>query len=147
MRIATIGFAGKSARQFFRLLQEAGIRRIVDVRLHNTSQLSGFAKRDDLAWFAGELYGMEYVHESGLAPTNELLREYRQKRINWKTYESRFLALMKERRIEFSLSKETMDNGCLLCSEDQPHHCHRRLVAEYLDSHWGGLAITHLGLR
>lgn len=147
MRIATIGFAGKSAQRFFELLREAGIRRIVDVRLHNASQLAGFAKRDDLAWFAKELCGVEYVHEPRLAPTKELLNDYRQNRINWDEYEVRFMDLMKQRRIESTVARETVDNGCLLCSEDQPHRCHRRLVAEYLDGHWGGLDVTHLGLR
>ena len=147
MRIATIGFAGKPAQRFFELLREAGITRIVDVRLHNASQLAGFAKRDDLAWFAKELCGVKYVHEPRLAPTKELLNDYRHKRISWDTYETRFIDLMRQRRIESTLPRETVENGCLLCSEDQPHRCHRRLVVEYLDEHWGGLEVTHLGLK
>ncbi len=145
MKILTIGFTRKSAQRFFELLRASGVERIVDVRLNNGSQLSGFAKRDDLAWFARELCGIDYVHEPVLAPTKELLSDYRQGRIGWDTYESRFIDLMKTRRIESVLSKEVVNNGCLLCSENQPHHCHRRLVAEYLREHWGEMEIRHLG--
>lgn len=147
MKVLTIGFTKKSAQQFFELLRDSGARRIVDVRLHNASQLAGFAKTADLAWFARELCGIDYVHAPSLAPTKELLSGYRQGHISWDTYETRFNALMTERRIETELSREDVRDGCLLCSEDKPHHCHRRLVAEYLDRHWGGLEVEHLGLN
>ncbi len=146
MKVTTIGFTKKSACRFFGLLRESGARRIVDVRLNNGSQLAGFAKRNDLAWFARELLGIDYVHVPGLAPTKDLLGDYRQGRIDWNTYETRFLDLMRERRIEATVPKEVVRDGCLLCSEDQPHHCHRRLVAEYLNERWGGLEIEHLGM-
>ena len=144
MRIATIGFTRKPARRFFELLREARVKRVLDVRLNNASQLSGFAKRDDLAWFLGELGGIDYVHLPSLAPTPELLGDYRKKRIDWDTYTARFLDLMRARRVEETLSRELLDAGCLLCSEHQPHHCHRRLVAEYLDDRWGGVRVDHL---
>ena len=147
MKVATIGFTKKSARRFFALLRESGVGRIVDVRLNNVSQLAGFAKKDDLAWFARELCGIDYVHLPDLAPTKDLLGDYRQGRIDWAAYEIRFLRLMRERRIEATVPKEVVRDGCLLCSEDQPHHCHRRLVAEYLNERWGGLEIEHLGAR
>ena len=144
MRIATIGFTRKPARRFFGLLREAGVKRVLDVRLNNASQLAGFAKRDDLAWFLGELGGIDYVHLPSLAPTPELLGDYRKRRIDWDTYAERYLDLMRARRVEEAISRELVDAGCLLCSEHQPHHCHRRLAAEYLDAHWGGLQVQHL---
>ncbi len=147
MKVSTIGFTRKSAQRFFELLRESGTRRIVDVRLRNGSQLAGFAKKGDLAWFARELCGIDYVHVPDLAPTNELLGAYRQGRISWDAYEERFVDLMKARRIESVLPGDVVDNACLLCSEDQPHHCHRRLVAEYLKEHWGDVEIEHLGLK
>ena len=146
MKVATIGFTKKSARRFFELLRDSGVKRIVDVRLNNASQLAGFAKKDDLAWFARELCGIDYVHFPSLAPTKDLLADYRQGRIGWGTYEPRFLDLMRKRRIEETVPREVVSDGCLLCSEDQPHNCHRRLVAEYLDRHWGGIEIEHLGM-
>lgn len=147
MRVSTIGFTKKSAQRFFELLRDSGATRIVDVRLNTGSQLAGFAKKNDLAWFARELCGVDYLHVPSLAPTKELLTDYRKKRISWSIYETRFIELMKSRRIEYALSQELVHNGCLLCSEDQPHHCHRRLVAEYLKTHWGELKIEHLGLK
>ncbi len=145
MKIFTIGFTRKSARRFFGLLHSSGARRIVDVRLNNVSQLAGFAKKDDLAYFLQAICGMEYVHLSELAPTREMLDDYKKHNGDWSTYERRFLALMTQRRIERTLSRDLLADGCLLCSEDTPTHCHRRLVAEYLDRHWGGIHVTHLG--
>jgi uncharacterized protein (DUF488 family) len=144
MTLATIGFTKKPARRFFGLLRESGVKRVVDVRLNNWSQLSGFAKQEDLAWFLREICGIEYVHVPSLAPTQELLSDYRKKRIDWDGYEVRFLDLMHERKVEEIISPEILDTGCLLCSEHQPHRCHRRLVAEYLNDHWGGVQIKHL---
>ncbi len=147
MKLSTIGFTKKSARRFFELLRASGVKRVVDVRLNNGSQLAGFAKRDDLAWFLDEICGIEYVHLPSLAPTADILGDYRKKRIGWGTCEDRFLELMRERRIEETIPKKVLNGGCLLCSEDQPHHCHRRLVAEYLNAHWGDVEIEHLGMK
>ena len=146
MRVLTIGFTKKPAQRFFGLLREAGARRVVDVRLNTGSQLAGFAKKNDLAWFLEEICGIEYVHAPDLAPSKELLDDYRKKKIDWSAYEDRFVGLMRERRIEDTISREIVDGGCLLCSEDQPHRCHRRLVAEYLAARWGDVDIEHLGM-
>ncbi len=145
MKLSTIGFTKKSARRFFDLLRQSGTKRIVDVRLNNGSQLAGFAKKNDLEYFLDALCGMEYVHLPTLAPTKEMLDDYKKRKGDWKTYEDRFIALMRERRIEETIPQEIIADGCLLCSEDKPHHCHRRLVAEYLKQHWGNVEIGHLG--
>jgi uncharacterized protein (DUF488 family) len=144
VRVFTIGFTRKSARRFFELLRAPGVRRVVDVRLNNVSQLAGFTKRDDLAYFLQEICGMAYVHRLDLAPTPEMFGEYRKGR-DWTVYERRFLALMRQRRIEEKIPRALIADGCLLCSEDAPHRCHRRLVAEYLQRHWGDMEIVHLG--
>jgi uncharacterized protein (DUF488 family) len=145
MKVLTIGFTKKSARRFFEVLRDSGAKRVVDVRLNNVSQLAGFAKKDDLAYFLKTICGMEYVHLPVLAPTQEMLDDYKKRRGDWQTYEAKFLDLMKQRRIEETVSREVVADGCLLCSEDKPHHCHRRLVAEYLKQHWGDVEIRHLG--
>lgn len=144
MKLFTIGFTKKSARKFFEMLRQSGAKRIVDVRLNNVSQLAGFAKRDDLAYFLKEICGMDYVHLPALAPTQDMLDDYKKQKGDWNSYEKRFLALMAERRIEETVPKDVVAEGCLLCSEDKPHHCHRRLVAEYLRKHWGDVNISHL---
>ncbi len=145
MKVFTIGFTKKTAQQFFDALRQAVAKRVVDVRLNNVSQLAGFAKRDDLAFFLKQICGMDYVHLPDLAPTQEMLDEYKKLKGDWNTYEMRFLDLMSKRRIEERIPKEIIAEGCLLCSEDKPHHCHRRLVAEYLKQRWGDLDISHLG--
>lgn len=145
MKLYTIGFTKKSARQFFELLKKSGAKRLIDVRLNNVSQLAGFAKKDDLAYFLKELCQMEYVHLPELAPTQDILDEFKKRKGDWGVYESQFLALMKRRQIEVRLKPEQLADGCLLCSEDKPLHCHRRLVAEYLRQAWGDIEIVHLG--
>ena len=145
MRIYTIGFTKKPASYFFELLKGSGAKRLVDVRLNNVSQLAGFAKKDDLKYLLSEVCGMEYVHLPELAPTKEMLDAYRKEHKDWDTYQRQFLALMEERDIAGPEMKETIAEGCLLCSEDKPEHCHRRLVAEYLGERWGNVEIVHLG--
>lgn len=145
MRILTIGFTRKPARTFFGLLRDSGARAVVDVRLHNVSQLAGFAKRDDLAYFLDELCGMDYVHEPLLAPTQDLLDDFRKHGTPADVFEERFLGLMSERAIETAIDPGLVDNAVLLCGEERPDHCHRRFVAEYLRHHWGDVEIEHLG--
>lgn len=144
IKLFTIGFTKKSAAKFFELLREAGVRRVVDTRLNRTSQLAGFAKEQDLPFFLREICRAEYETQPLLAPTDEILTAYKKKRIDWKDYEQRFNELLIERKIEKNLLRERLDHACLLCSEDKPHHCHRRLVAEYLREKWGDVEIRHL---
>jgi uncharacterized protein (DUF488 family) len=144
LKLFTIGFTKKSAETFFGLLCEAGVKRVIDVRLNNSSQLAGFAKRDDLRFFLKAICGIEYVHMPEFAPTADILDEYKKKGQEWAVYEERFVRLISGRRIEALLSKEEAHLACLLCSEEKPEHCHRRLVAEYLKGKWGDLEIVHL---
>ncbi|TLQ45135.1 DUF488 domain-containing protein [Streptomyces marianii] len=144
MKIYTIGFTKKSAEKFFGLLRTSGATTLVDVRLNNVSQLAGFAKRDDLRFFLGELCGMGYTHRPDLAPTQAILDDYKKQGTGWETYENRFLKLMEQRTIEDTVPQGLIDNAVLLCSEDKPHHCHRRLVAEYLADRWGSVTVEHL---
>ncbi len=144
MKLFTIGFTKTSAESFFTRLTQASVKRLIDVRLNNTSQLSGFAKRDDLEYFLREIAAIPYEHRLELAPTSELLAGYRGRSVPWTTYEEGFLQLMRKRSIEETSRAAEMDAACLLCSEDKPTRCHRRLVAEYLGTAWGGVEIVHL---
>ena len=144
VKLFTIGFTRKSAEHFFTALSKAGVQRVLDIRLNNVSQLAGFAKRDDLRFFLKAICGIDYLHRPDLAPSKELLDEYRKNGGDWPTYKSGFLELIAERQIEKRVSKELIDGGCLLCSEEAPDHCHRRLVAEYLADKWGNVEITHI---
>jgi uncharacterized protein (DUF488 family) len=144
IQIFTIGFTQKSAEVFFTALLEAGVRRLIDVRLNNVSQLAGFTKRNDLAYFLRQIGKIDYVHLPALAPTQELLNAYRKRGASWDTYADQFLDLLAERQVEEQIASALLDRACLLCSEPTPEHCHRRLVAEYLQQKWGQVAIRHL---
>ncbi len=145
MEIYSIGFTQKTAEQFFGILKEAGIRRLMDVRLNNSSQLAGFSKRDDLAYFLREIVGASYVHESLLAPSQEMLDSYKKQRGSWDDYSRVFTDLIRARQIERHLDRESFRiPTVLLCSEATAECCHRRLVLEYLRDYWGSIEIKHL---
>ena len=146
MEIYTIGFTKRSARDFFETIKSSGIRRLLDVRLNNSSQLAGFSKKDDLQYFLRSICDVTYVHDPVLAPTAELLTSFKKtKSSTWDDYASGFLRLMASRKIEEHLhAADFQARTVLLCSEFDPQHCHRRLVLEYLQPHWGNFAITHL---
>ena len=144
MHLFTIGFTKKSAEVFFKKLSKAGVKRVIDIRLNNVSQLAGFAKRDDLRFFLRTICDIGYVHMPDLAPTKDILEEYKKNKGDWSVYEKRFLALLSKRKPEETISREMFDAGCLLCSEDKPDNCHRRLVAEYLSKKWVNVEITHI---
>lgn len=144
MKLYTIGFTKTTAESFFSRLSKAGVKKVVDVRLNNVSQLAGFAKKNDLKYFLRAICGIGYEHKPELAPTQDILDAYKKHRGDWVTYEKRFLDLMKKRGIEETVSRSMVDEACLLCSEEEPHYCHRRLVAEYLQRNWDDLEIIHL---
>jgi uncharacterized protein (DUF488 family) len=143
-KLFTIGFTQKNAETFFTTLRRAGVGRVVDVRLHNTGQLAGFTKRDDLAFFLRSINNVDYLHLPALAPTAEMLSAYRAGKDSWDAYARAFEALIRNRKIEETLREEIRDRDCLLCSEAAPEHCHRRLVAEHLQHQWKGWTIEHL---
>ncbi|REJ43077.1 MAG: DUF488 domain-containing protein [Microcystis flos-aquae TF09] len=144
INLFTIGFTQKTAQKFFDDLQKAGVKRVIDTRLNNVSQLAGFSKKADLEYFLKVIGGIEYVHVLDLAPTQDILDEYKKKRVDWTIYEQKFRQLISSRRIETKVSPDVINNACLLCSEAKPHNCHRRLVAEYLKDKWGNVNICHL---
>lgn len=145
MEVYSIGFTKKTAEQFFGILGRAGIRRLIDVRLKNASQLAGFTKREDLEYFLREICAAEYMHEPQLAPTADMLDDYKKRKGPWPEYERRFLELMAQRKVEEKLDPRAFDvPTVLLCSEPTPDHCHRRLVLEYLQQKWSHLTIHHL---
>ena len=147
-KIYTIGFTKTTAAVFFGKLKQAGIRRLLDIRLNNTSQLAGFAKQDDLSYFLGQLCGAQYLHEPRLAPTRPMLDAYKKEKRSWDEFERSFRELMAQREIERTLDARLFDvPTVLLCSEATADHCHRRLVVEYLSSHWADAARRSFVMR
>jgi uncharacterized protein (DUF488 family) len=144
IKLYTIGFTGKSAEKFFNLLRNSGVKKIVDTRINNVSQLAGFAKGSDLKFFAGEIGHMGYEHNIDFAPTKELLTRYRDKKMTWEQYEIEYLNLIDMRKIAQKTNVDLLHENCLLCSEHAPEQCHRRLLAEYLKHVKNDIQIIHL---
>ena len=144
MTLFTIGFTKKSAEEFFGRLQQAGVQRLLDIRLNPGSQLAGFAKQRDLPFFLQTIAGIDYHYLPELAPTRDILDAYKKQGGDWDAYERRFLELLRRRRVESQLDPALFQDACLLCSEPTPQRCHRRLVAGYLQRHWQGMRVIHL---
>lgn len=135
LKICTIGFSKKSLRKFVNLLKDSNVTDLIDVRLNNTSQLSGFAKKDDLK-FIMDLIGINYIHDVGLAPEEQLLDDYKKKQVSWFEYEKIYLQTLEKRNVQERINK-IIGKGisCFLCSEDKPEYCHRRLLVNFIQQH------------
>jgi len=146
MEVYSIGFTQTDAARFFGRLKAAGVQRLVDVRLNNTSQLAGWAKRADLPYFLRELARADYHHEPLFAPTQTILDAYKKNRGDWSEYERAFVALLDERRVAETVPQELLLSvpTVLLCSEATAENCHRRLVLEYLEARWKNFSVRHL---
>jgi uncharacterized protein (DUF488 family) len=144
IKLFTIGFTHKSAEVFFSTLIRAGVKRVIDIRLNNTSQLAGFAKKDDLHYFLKAIGGIDYIHRPDFAPTQEILDGYKKKKGDWSAYEQAFRRLMEEQEPETHVTRDLLNGSCLLCSEPTPERCHRRLVADRLKEKLGDVEISHL---
>lgn len=143
--VFSIGFTGKSAQEFFSLLKNSQTRRLIDVRLNNSSQLAGFSKKGDLRFFIKEICDIEYIELRELTPEPGPLKDYKNKVIDWSHYESMYKELLARRSVETRIDRKMLNMACLLCSEHKPHYCHRKLALEYLNGHWENtLKIVHL---
>ncbi len=132
MDLYTIGFTKKSAEEFFELLLNNKVKKVIDIRRRNNSQLAGFAKASDLKFFLREIGDIDYVHKPKFAPSKELLDKWRNDEIDWEEYEKKYFNSIKE-NVDFdNLDYSIFDYSCLLCSENVPDKCHRRLLAEYI---------------
>lgn len=145
-KITTIGFSKKSLEKFLRLISDASVTKVIDTRLNNTSQLSGFSKKDDLKFILEEFSNIKYVHRLDLAPSKEILDDYKNKRIEWNEYEEKYIFLLESRKINEIIDDLMIDGEvvCFLCSEDKPHRCHRSILAEYIKSYKSNVEIIHL---
>lgn len=144
IRLYTIGFTEKSAERFFQLLEHNQVKKIIDTRVSNNSQLSGFAKGKDLAFFAKQLANIDYEHHLKFAPSRELLGAYRKKEISWDEYTEEYIGLLDERNISKEVDIASLHECCLLCSEHTAEKCHRRLLAEYFQQLNSDIEAIHL---
>lgn len=143
MIIFTIGFSQKSAETFFTLLKINKVKKLIDIRLNNKSQLAGFANAKHLPYFL-KLHSIEYEYKPELAPSKELLDGYKNKSITWEEYVNIYNKLLIDRNILKDISIETIENSVFLCSEPTANQCHRRLIAEYFKKEYKNIIIRHL---
>lgn len=143
-KLYTIGFTQKKAESFFKILINHNVEKVIDVRLNNNSQLAAFTKQDDLQFFLKTIGNIDYSHQIILAPTEELLHDYKKKKIDWDQYETSFEVILNNRHPEKIFSMQDLSNACLLCSEPLADKCHRRLVAEYFKKVYPEITIIHL---
>lgn len=143
MKLFTIGFSGKSAEEFFTLLTKNGIKKLIDIRLNNKSQLAGFANVKHLPYFL-KLHNIEYEYMPIFAPTKELLNGYKKDEISWDEYVKIYNTLLKERNVLEKIDIKDFKDAVLLCSEPTATQCHRRLLAEYLAKNFKDIEIKHL---
>jgi uncharacterized protein (DUF488 family) len=130
-------------------LKRNQVNKVIDIRLNNSSQLAGFTKGPDLKYFLNEFFNIDYIHDPELAPTKQLLDDYKGKKVTWQQYEIEFRQLLDKRNAKKMLDQKynsEFDGACLLCSEETADKCHRRLVAEYINNNYPELKIqiTHL---
>ena len=143
----TIGFTKKSAKEFFESLKCHSIDVLIDTRINNVSQLAGFTKSDDLKYFLKTIGDIDYVHRPDFAPTKELLKDWRDKKISWEEYEEQYFLLQERRGTykNFLTDFANYENICILCSEATPEHCHRRLLAEKLENEFpNDIKVIHI---
>jgi len=144
IKIYTIGFTKKSAERFFNLLTSNKVKRLIDIRTSNSSQLSGFAKAENLKYFLKAIGNIDYLYKPEFAPEKEFVKKYRSKENSWEEYETSYLELLKSRDIAQNINLDEFHMNCLLCSEDLPINCHRRLLAEYFQKLNNEIEIIHL---
>jgi len=144
IKVYTIGFTQKSAQKFFETLSNNGIKLLIDIRLNNKSQLAGFTKADDLKYFLKKICGIDYIHMPLCAPSDDLLKRYQKKEINWQNYEKEYFDLVTKREVQIKFDEKLLNKACFLCSEPKPDQCHRRLLVEYLKKYFPNLEIIHL---
>jgi len=144
IKLFTIGFTKKTARQFFETLSKNKVKKLIDIRINNRSQLAGFAKGSDLEYFTKAIANIEYEYIPDFAPTKELLSDYQNKKIDWTAYQKSYRQLIEQRKISSRYDVAGFDHACFLCSEETPERCHRRLLTEFFQEGNSDIQIIHL---
>ena len=144
MKLFTIGFTKKDAKTFFGLLMKNNVKTVIDIRLNNHSQLAGFSKGNDLAYFLKAIAGIDYYYFIQAAPEESLLKKWQKGEITWPEYEAAYKEMLVKRNVIGKIDAKILENGCLLCSEPTAEQCHRRLLGEYLREKVPGLEIVHI---
>jgi len=130
IKLFTIGFSKKTAQEFFDILKINRVKKLIDIRRNNISQLAGFTKKKDLEYFLKTIANIEYSHVLEFSPTSEMLKDYQKKKLTWEKYEILYNSLIQEAGYLEKLNGQYFENACFLCSESTSDFCHRRLLAD-----------------
>ncbi len=145
IKIFTIGFTGSSAEHFFERLCGAGVKKVIDTRLWASSQLAGFAKKKDLPYFLKKIDNIDYEYRKELAPSDDILKPFKNNQLSWEEYEVQYINLINHRNIANIITPDEVHEACFLCACKTEHNCHRRLLAEYLQKEWSQpVEVVHL---
>lgn len=144
----TIGTNMKSAKIFFELLKENDIKLLIDIRLNNSSQLLGFAKGgvDNLGYLLEKITNVKYIHDLSLAPTKELLDNYKKGNISWEGYVKEFKKLIVNKNMIKKINEyfDSYDRTCILCTEVDFNECHRGILAEKISNEFKDILVKHI---
>jgi len=140
----TIGYTKKSAEKFFGIISENKIEIVADVRLYNSTQLAGFSKSWDLKYFLKQICNCSYIEMQEFAPTRSLFDNYKKGYIKWHEYERVYNEFLNTRANLDFFGAFQNKRICLLCAEDTPECCHRRLLAEKIAITYDNVTIVHL---
>jgi uncharacterized protein (DUF488 family) len=130
MRIFTIGYEATTVPEFIAALQEAGVRRVIDVRALPLSRRPGFSK-SPLKGALDEA-NIEYVHLKALGTPAEgrtaarAGRHEELERIYVGQLELPEAMAQAAQMLELAAEKPS----ALLCFEREPQHCHRTLLLD-----------------
>lgn len=134
----------KSAQEFFNIINDNKIDILADIRLYNSTQLAGFSKSQDLKYFLKQICNCNYIALQEFAPTRSLFDNYKKGYIEWNEYEKIYNDFLNTHaKLDFFVAFQDK-RICLLCAEDTPKCCHRRLLAEKIANTYDSVVITHL---
>ena len=142
----TIGYEKAGWADFLAVLQEAGIRRVIDVRDLPLSRRAGFSKRQLAAGLDAAGIGYVHLRALGTPPAGREAHRRRQWPVFWDIVESRLATAEAGLALRQAAGLATEAPSCLLCFEADPCICHRRRVGEMLAADHG-FAIRHLAVH
>lgn len=144
--LSTIGYEGAHLRDFLATLEVAGVDIIVDIRDRAQSRRPGYSKTSLQA--ALNSRGIAYVHFRELGDPKSGRDAARAGQMD--RFRAIYRSVLESGPAKTALGqiRELVVNQsvCLLCFERDYRDCHRKLVADHIESA-SGLRARHLGVN
>lgn len=128
MKLFTIGYEGATVPEFLGVLEQAGVRRVIDVRALPLSRRPGFSKTPLKAALAE--HGIDYVHLKALGTPPEGRAAVRGGHYAEMVaiYEGQLGLPEAMVAVEQMRALANERPSALLCFEREPAHCHRQVL-------------------